>query len=331
MDISCAFPTTLDTPDHVVLAEQLGYHRAWCYDTPQQSPDVWMTLALAAVRTERIGLGPGVLIPSLRHPMVNAAATSTLAALAPGRVAVAFGTGFTGRRAMGYGAIPWAFMQRYVNAYRGLLRGEVVEWEGARMQMLHPAGHAPSRPIDVPVLIGAIGPKGREIARQLGDGVFVSLSVDDEAKQFPWVALLMWGSVLDDGESPTSDRVKAAAGPGWALAYHAGYELGGRATVSEIPGGPDWLRVVERGEPAERHLAIHVEHCVGLNEADLAAWDAGGSAMVERVTVTGSADDVGKRLADYGVQGVTELVYQPAGPDVRRELERFMDAASALA
>lgn len=83
MEVSCAFPTALDSPDNIALAEQLGYHRAWIYDTPQQSPDVWMTLALAAQRTERIGLGPGVLVPSLRHPMVNAAATATLCALAP--------------------------------------------------------------------------------------------------------------------------------------------------------------------------------------------------------------------------------------------------------
>lgn len=85
MEVSCAFPTALDSPDNIAVAEQLGYTRAWVYDTPQQSPDVWMTLALAAERTERIGLGPGVLVPSLRHPMVNAAATATLAALAPGR------------------------------------------------------------------------------------------------------------------------------------------------------------------------------------------------------------------------------------------------------
>ena len=75
MDISCAFPTTLDSPDHIKIAEDLGYERAWLYDTPQQSTDVWMSLALAAVRTKRIGLGPGVLVPSLRHPMVNAAGT----------------------------------------------------------------------------------------------------------------------------------------------------------------------------------------------------------------------------------------------------------------
>src|SRR5438034_10410604 len=128
MDISCATPTTLDSPEHVAIAEELGYKRAWFYDTPQQSPDVWMMLALAAQRTESIGLGPGVLVPSLRHPMVNAAATRMLQGLAPGRVAVAFGTGFTGRAAMGLPPLTWSFMGRYITAYRGLLRGEVVEW-----------------------------------------------------------------------------------------------------------------------------------------------------------------------------------------------------------
>ena len=37
MDISYATPTTLDSPEHVVIAEELGYERAWFYDTPQQS------------------------------------------------------------------------------------------------------------------------------------------------------------------------------------------------------------------------------------------------------------------------------------------------------
>jgi len=105
MDIAAAFPTTLDSPEHVAIAEELGYVRAWVYDTPQQSPDVWMTLALAAERTSRITIGPGVLVPHLRHPMLNAASTATLVAMAPGRVVIGFGTGFTGRRAMGYRAI----------------------------------------------------------------------------------------------------------------------------------------------------------------------------------------------------------------------------------
>jgi 5,10-methylenetetrahydromethanopterin reductase len=51
MDISCAFATARSTPEHIALAEQLGYRRAWCYDSPGLYPDVWMILGLAAART----------------------------------------------------------------------------------------------------------------------------------------------------------------------------------------------------------------------------------------------------------------------------------------
>ena len=61
-----------------------------------------------------------------------------------------------------------------------------------------------------------------------------------------------------------------------ALAYHGAYEF--NTPLSELPGGPEWQAVVERTAPDERHLAVHAQHCVGLNEADQAAWDAGGHA-----------------------------------------------------
>lgn len=320
----------MDSPDHVALAEELGYDRAWLYDTPQQSPDVWMMLALAAERTERIGLGPGVLVPSLRHPMANAAATAALVALAPDRVAVAFGTGFSGRRAMGYRAIPWAYMDAYIRAYRGLLRGETVEWEGSRMRMLHPPGHGAPRPIDVPILISALGPKGAGVARELADALYATLVLPEFAAEFSDVSYLFWGTVLDEGEDPGSDRVRAAGGPGLALAYHGAYEF--NTPLSDLPGGAEWQAVVERTAPNERHLAVHVQHCVGLNEADQAAWDAGGHAMLEQATVSGTADQVAGRLEELAAGGVTELVFQPCGPDIRRELEKFMETArSAIA
>jgi 5,10-methylenetetrahydromethanopterin reductase len=327
MEISCAFPTTLDSPGHVALAEELGYERAWLYDTPQQSTDVWMTLALAAERTEQIGLGPGVLVPSLRHPMVNAAATATLESLAPGRVAVAFGTGFSGRRAMGYGAIPWAFMDAYIRAYRGLLRGETIEWEGARMRMLHPPGHGAPRPLDVPIKISALGPKGAAVARELADGLFVTLTIPEFTADFPHVSYLFWGTVLEEGEDPGSERVRAAGGPGWALAYHGAYEFG--TPLGDLPGGAEWKAVVERSAPEERHLAVHEQHCVGLNEADRAAWDAGGHRNLREVTISGTAEEVRERLAGLPEHGITEVVFQPCGPDVRRELEVFMETAKS--
>jgi len=329
MEVSCAFPTALDSPDNIALAERLGYDRAWIYDTPQQSPDVWMTLALAAQRTERIGLGPGVLVPSLRHPMVNAAATATLSALAPGRVAVSFGTGFTGRRAMGYPAIPWSFMVSYIRAYQALLRGEVAEWEGVRMQMLHPDGHAPARPVEVPILIAALGPKGNKAAQEFGAGLFATLLMPEFMADYSWTAYLAWGTVLDEGELVDSEHARVAAGPGWALSLHGAYEFGGADAVRTLPGGDEWLGVIERAPEPQRHLAVHSGHCVALNAADEAAWRAGGSSTLRNVTLSGTRDEIRRTLEDYGSRGVTEIVFQPCGPDIRAELERFLDAARA--
>ena len=121
--------------------------------------------------------------------------------------------------------------------------------------------------------------------------------------------------------------MRAAGGPGWALAYHGAYEF--ESPLEDLPGGPEWKAVVDRTAADERHLAVHGQHCVGLNEADQAAWDAGGYRMLDEVTVSGTADQVRERLAGLADKGVTEIVFQPCGPDTRRELEVFMDTAKS--
>src|ERR1041384_7435853 len=156
LKISCAFATSLESHEHARIAEDLGYARAWFYDSPALYPDVWVQLCRAAERTTRIGLGPGVLVPSLRHPMVNAAAIATLVSIAGAeRVAVAVGSGFTGRLTLGQRPLKWPRVSEYGRVLRALLRGEAAEWDGALVQMLHPAGFGAPRPIEVPFVIGA--------------------------------------------------------------------------------------------------------------------------------------------------------------------------------
>jgi len=322
MDISCAFATSMATPDHVVVAERLGYRRAWLYDSPALYPDVWMALALAADRTTSIGLGPAVLVPSLRHPMVNAAAIATLAASAPGRVAVAIGSGFTGRMVLGQRPMRWADVADYVRALRGLLRGDEVEWEGRTLRMLQPSGFGAPRPIDVPILIGASGPKGLAVAAELGDGVF-SAGVN-QACDAPWHALLAFGTVLDDGEAPTSERAVAAGGPGLVVALHGTYEWNGEA-VDGFPGGAAWRAAVEATPAAGRHLAVHEGHLVELNDRDRLAIDE-LAPMLTSFGVSGTAAEVRAKVDAFGAAGVTEIAYQPAGPDIERELRAFIDA-----
>jgi 5,10-methylenetetrahydromethanopterin reductase len=42
--------------------------------------------------------------------------------------------------------------------------------------------------------------------------------------------------------------------------------------------------------------------------------------------LVGTTQQVSERIAAFGARGVTELVYQPAGPDIERELHTFAAA-----
>lgn len=329
MELSCAFATSLETPEHVRVAEQLGYRRAWCYDSPALYPDVWMVLAQAAERTERIGLGPAVLVPSLRHPMTNAAAIATLAALAPGRVNVAVGAGFTGRHVLGQRPMRWVDVAEYVRVLRALLRGEEATWEGAVVRMIHPPGFAADRPVDVPVLIGADGPKGVAVACELGDGIFSAgrpVAAGDDAPS--WRALLLFGTVLDVGEAVESPRVLDAAGHGLAVAYHALYERGGAGAVDGLPGGARWRAAVEAVPAERRHLATHENHLVSLTDRDREALSE-GAPLLGALSFTATPEQLREKRDAFAAAGVTELAYQPAGPDIRGELERMAAALSS--
>jgi 5,10-methylenetetrahydromethanopterin reductase len=235
--ISCVLAPSLDTPAHIELAERLGYRRAWCYDSPAMYADPWMVLAVAAGRTSTIGLGPASLVPSLRHPVVTAAALATLAGLAPGRVSTAFGTGLTGRMLLGERPMRWAAVEEYVRTVRALLRGEETTWNGSLVRLSQPPGFAAPRPADVAVLVAADGPLGRSVAAELGDGLVttrVPRGQHTDGRE-PTTVLLAFGTVLDDGEDATCPRAVASAGPALAAAYHAIYESKGAAGWTSCP------------------------------------------------------------------------------------------------
>jgi 5,10-methylenetetrahydromethanopterin reductase len=324
MQISCAFPPSPSVLPHVRHAEELGYARAWLYDSPALYGDVWAVLSLAATQTQRIGLGPAVLVPNLRHPLVQASAIGTLEQLAPGRVAVAFGTGFTGRMAMGQRALPWSYVREHVTQVRALLQGEQVEIDGKLVQMLHAADFAPPRPITTPIVVAANGPKGNAIARELGDGV---MTIGGGNAEFDWCATLAFGTVLDDGEDPSSARALAAAGPGLTVVYHGLWERDAHA-VDNLPGGADWRARIERVPPPARHLAVHEDHLVSVTERDRPLLDG---ELLRAFTWTGTRDELRPRLDALEAAGVSEILYAPMGPDVPRELEAFAAMGGCVA
>ena len=51
--------------------------------------------------------------------------------------------------------------------------------------------------------------------------------------------------------------------------------------------------------------------------------------MLEDVTISGTRDQIRRRIDEGAAHGVTEVVFQPCGPDTRAALESFLDAATS--
>ncbi|WP_051570948.1 LLM class flavin-dependent oxidoreductase [Cryptosporangium arvum] len=325
--ISVGLPPSANIVEYARTAERLGYHRVWVFDSPALYGDLWIALARIAEGTERIGVAAGVAVPSLRHPMVTAAAVATVEELAPGRLAVAFGTGFTARRTLGQKAMRWADLATYVGQVRTLLDGGVAEIDGRAAQLLQPPGWAPGRPIRTPLWVAPGGPKGFAVARELGvDGVVLMMPPGEDVSGFPEVALLVSGTVVRPGEDHTSPRLIEAAGPWYATVYHGIWELFPDA-LDGVPGGAAWRDAMLAARPeAERHLAVHEGHGMVLTERDRAAVAAAGEGVLTGGW-TGDADAIRARLRDTAAAGIGEVIFTAAGPDIPDELTTFAEAA----
>src|SRR6185503_15126064 len=129
MELGINLATSADSWKMAQRAEELGYTRAWFYDTHLVSADVFVAMGAAAMATSRIRLGTGVLIPSNRIAPVAANALASVNALAPGRVDFGISVGSTARSTMGLGPVKLSAMTEYIRIVQALLRGEIVEWE----------------------------------------------------------------------------------------------------------------------------------------------------------------------------------------------------------
>jgi 5,10-methylenetetrahydromethanopterin reductase len=317
VDFTCSYPPGPNSVAWARQAEALGFGRVYLHDSPALYWDVWATAALVAQQTEHIGLG-ALVIPSLRHVLTTASAIATIEHVAPGRLVVVVGTGFTARAMLGQRPLAWSGVQAYIRNLRALLRGEAVEVDGRMVAMCHPDGWAPARPIDVPIIVAANGPKGLDVARATGDGVFCMAPVAG----FDRCVFGTAGTVLRPGESLRSRRVFDALGPAVALNYHYTYEVGG-AAVDELPGGKDWRADVEAIDADVRHLAVHDGHGVAPNQRELPHLDP----ELAQFTTTGNPEELRVRFAEYEAAGVTELAYAPMGSHIEDELRAMAQAA----
>mgnify|MGYP003631115329 CR=1 FL=1 len=300
MDFGIALATTTDSWRWVKRAEELGFSHAWFYDTQLLNPDVFIGMTQAAMNTDKIRLGTGVLIPSNRIEPVAANAYASLNKIAPGRIDFGVGTGFTGRRTMGLGAITLSRFETYIERVQALLRGETITWdfEGKEraIRFLNPDYGLINLTDDIPLHISGFGPKSRALAAKFGAGWInftgqPEMAIGDlQGMQESWAdagnsnelysSLFVLGCVLEEGESIFSERSLAQAGP-WATVFlHNLVETTQPNEMkSQLPAALNTALEAYRETylsypEAERHLFNHRGHLMKLREDDGAVLNA---------------------------------------------------------
>jgi 5,10-methylenetetrahydromethanopterin reductase len=328
MDLGLNLATSADSWKVVKRAEELGYARAWFYDTQLLNADVFVAMGAAAVQTSRIRLATGVLIPSNRIAPVAASALASLNALAPGRIDFGVSTGFTARRTMGLGPVTLDSMREYIRVVQGLLAGDTLEWtfeaKRRKIRFLNPELDVINIRDPIPLHISALGPRGRRLTAELGAGWLFAAGHVGAAKaavadmQRAWRAAgvdpagrvataFTGGCVLRDGEAFDSPRARAQAGPHATIALHNLVEVAefgnmGRAVPPSLaPLLERYREIYQAYEPADaRYLANHRGHLMFLRPEEHEVCTAD---LIRAMTFTGTRPELRERLRELRAAG----------------------------
>jgi 5,10-methylenetetrahydromethanopterin reductase len=173
------------------LAEEVGVDRLGISDVIFY-PDTYELQALCALVTKRVKIGSLVTNPYTRHPVVIAAAASTLDDLSDGRAFVGIGAG-AGIGKLGIiRAPPAPTIREAVHIIRELLAGRVVSYQGNTYQLSckdtrleFPPQHS------VPILIGTRSPRIAKLAGEVADIIVIGaryISDQQVANYLRWIS-----------------------------------------------------------------------------------------------------------------------------------------------
>ena len=355
MEFGIALATAADSWKTVKQAEELGFSHAWFYDTQMLCADCFVAMGAAAVQTSRIRLGTGVLIPTNRIAPVTANAFASLNRLAPGRIDFGVGTGFTGRRTMGLGAMKLSDMEEYIRVVVALLDGETPEFEiegkSQKITFLNPELKLINLRDEVKLHVSAYGPRGRALTARLGAGWLnfvgdvTSGVAAMRAMQQSWdragndmtdltaVAFAL-GCVLQQDEPVDGERAMAQAGPRAAVMLHraADEALTGLPNTSPIP--PElaepvaaYVELAKGFKPADaRYLTNHRGHLMAVKPIERPFVTA---EMIRQTTFTGTEPDLLERIAALRDGGYTQFTVQLV-PGHEAAIEDWARIAGAL-
>lgn len=159
--------------DFVQQCETAGFNGVGILDSQLLERDCFVSMAAAVQATRQIQVASAVTNPATRHPSVVASAAQTVAELAPGRVQLWIGRGYSSTATIGIPPATVRQMRHAVITMKDLMAGETVTFGPAATSRMRHGGQAPPPPI----YIAATGPRVMKVAGEVADGALLMTGI----------------------------------------------------------------------------------------------------------------------------------------------------------
>jgi len=318
-----------DAIEYVQYAEEKGFEAVWQAES-RLVRDAIVPMAAFAATTSKIKIGSGVVNNWTRNTAVMAATFLTLDDLAQDRILYGVGAwwdplaknvGINRRK-------PLTAMREHIEVMRKLLARETVTYDG---EFEHMTGveldvvHGRKEPRNVPLYIGATGPKMLELTGEIADGVvlnyLVSPTYNEGAMERLEAGAKKAGKSIDDIDRPQlvvcsvdEDRKKALDGARKLVTQYLGQQPHimkasgvSQDLLDEINNVLTWPATEEQ-----------IEEAMHLVPDD----------VVQLITASGTPDEVKAKVREYVSAGATCPILYPLGPDVKYMIDIFSDGYS---
>lgn len=295
-------------------AEQKGFEAVWQAESRLVRDAIVPMAAFAAV-TERIKVGSGVINNWTRNIGLLAMTFLTLDDLAPDRIICGIGAWWDPLAAnVGiHRRKPLLAMRETIEVMRRLLNMENVTFEGEfhRVKGIElDVVHGRRQPRNVKIMIGATGLKMMELAGEIGDGVVLNYCVppeyNDQALEALKAGAERAGRPLDEIDRPQlmvcsvhTNRARALDGARWLLTQY----LAQQPHIAKASGvSDDVVKKIQSilGWPATKE---QIQEAMPLVPDDL----------VQRITASGTPEEVKAKVREYVDRGCTCPILYPLG------------------
>ena len=311
---------------HVKYAETRGFEAVWQAESRLVRDAIVPMAAFAAV-TNRIKIGSGVINNWTRNAGVIAATYLTLDDLAQDRIICGIGAwwdplaakvGIQRRKNL-------LAMREYVTVVRALLNRERVTFQGEFVQMDDvelDVVHGRKEPRNVPIYIGATGPKMLALTGEIADGVVLNYLVSPKYNEMAMNQLEIGarksGRSAYDIDRPQlvvcsvdEDRDKALNAARKLVTQYLGQQPHIMKASGVSPQLLDEINQILTWPATEEQI----EEAMKLVPDD----------VVQMITASGTPEECRTKVREYVENGATCPILYPLGDDVRLMIDAFAD------